>query len=483
MVCDVIVDAEALAALRDQHAAWGLLRYEHGPMALGCLHRVFVAPNVRTVAQPDLVEALEDDLHALRAVRGEQAAPRPASDYLVEWSSNERGWLRRFYPPGSDEPAFDLTPAAEQAISWVVRLADRPFVGTESRMRSLFDLLEQMAVSTEADPDVRLADLERQRAAIDAEIEQVRRGNVEVIDDRMLKERFQQFVSLARELLADFRQVEHNFRMLDRRVREQIAGWDGAKGALVGEILGERDAIADSDEGQSFRAFWEFLMSQARQEQMTDNLERVLAQPAITELHPDRRIRRVHFDWLEAGEYTQRTVALLSTQLRRFLDDTAWLEDRRIVELLRSIESSALAVREDPPPGSLHAIDLPTTDIALPFERPLFTPKQRASISDIVEASNGEELDVAELFAQQVVDVERLADHIERSLDERGQITLGDLCQLQPLEHGLAEVVTYLQLGSDRFNTTIEESVSDVVTWWADGVERSATMPRVVFVA
>ena len=164
-------------------------------------------------------------------------------------------------------------------------------------------------------------------------------------------------MSLARELLADFRQVEHNFRSLDRRVREQIAGWDGAKGALVGEILGERDAIADSDEGQSFRAFWEFLMSQARQEQMTGNLERVLTQPAIVELRPDRRLRRVHHDWLEAGEHTQRTVALLSTQLRRFLDDTAWLEDRRIVEILRSIEHSALAVRDDAPVGNVHFVD------------------------------------------------------------------------------------------------------------------------------
>ena len=263
-----------------------------------------MAPNLRSIAQPDVVEALEDDLFALRAVRGEQAAPRPALEYLVEWSSNERGWLRRFYPASSDEPYFDLTPAAEQAITWVARLADRPFVGTESRLRSLFDLLEQMAMSTETDPKVRLADLQRRRAEIDAEIEQVRLGNVDVIDDRALKERFQQFVSLARELLADFRQVEHNFRSLDRRVREQIAGWDGAKGALVGEILGERDAIADSDEGQSFRAFWEFLMSQTRQEQMTGNLERVLAQPAIAELGPDRRLRRVHYDWLEAGEHT-----------------------------------------------------------------------------------------------------------------------------------------------------------------------------------
>lgn len=478
-----MLDADGLGTLRERHAAWGLLRYELAPLTIAFLHRAFVAPNVRSIAQPDLVEALEDDLFALRAVRGEQAAPRPALEYLVEWSSNERGWLRRFYPASSDEPYFDLTPASEQAIAWVARLADRPFVGTESRLRSLFDLLERMAVSTETDPDVRLADLERRRAEIDAEIDQVRRGNIDVIDDRALKERFQQFVSLARELLADFRQVEHNFRSLDRRVREQIAGWDGAKGALVGEILGERDAISDSDEGQSFRAFWEFLMSQARQEQMTGNLERVLAQPAIADLRPDRRLRRVHYDWLEAGEHTQRTVALLSTQLRRFLDDTAWLEDRRIVELLRSIESGALAVRDEPPHGNLGAIDLPTTEISLPFERPLFTPKHRIAIADLVEATAGDEVAIDDLFAQDVVDVERLAEHITRSLDARGQVTLVELCRTQPIEHGLAEVVGYLQLGSDRFATTIDESVSDLVTWSSDGVERSARMPRVVFVS
>jgi hypothetical protein len=32
-------------------------------------------------------------------------------------------------------------------------------------------------------------------------------------------------------------------------------------------------------------------------------------------------LKRVHYDWLEAGEHTQRTVALLSQELRRFLDD------------------------------------------------------------------------------------------------------------------------------------------------------------------
>jgi hypothetical protein len=81
------LDTEGVSILRDHHAAWGLLRYEHAPLALGLLHRVFVAQNIRSVVQADLVEALDNDLYAVRAVRGEQAAPRPALDYLVECSS------------------------------------------------------------------------------------------------------------------------------------------------------------------------------------------------------------------------------------------------------------------------------------------------------------------------------------------------------------------------------------------------------------
>jgi hypothetical protein len=166
-------------------------------------------------------------------------------------------------------------------------------------------------------------------------------------------------------------------RALDRAVREQIATWDGGKGDLVAEVLGERDAIDSSDEGRSFRAFWELLVSQQRQEEMAEHLERVLVRPAVAELGPDRRMRRIHRDWLDAGEHTQRTVALLSSQLRRFLDDHVWLEDRRIVEILRRVEATALAVREQPPAGVVTTIDLPHADVGLPFERPLSTTSSR----------------------------------------------------------------------------------------------------------
>ncbi|RFC30855.1 MAG: Protein of unknown function (DUF3375) [Candidatus Nitrotoga sp. MKT] len=50
-------------------------------------------------------------------------------------------------------------------------------------------------------------------------------------------------------------------------------------------------------------------MSSRRQEELSVLLERVLALPPVIELKPDSLTRRVHYDWLEAGEHTQRIVA------------------------------------------------------------------------------------------------------------------------------------------------------------------------------
>ncbi len=270
------LDYATLETMRQQHPAWRLLTAASAPLIASFLHHAFVEPNVRAMRQSDLAEALEDMLFGVREQHPD-AFPKSAADYLNDWAANERGWLRKFYPPGSDEPHFDLTPATERAIVWLASLAERSFVGTESRLLTLFELLRQIGEGSEADPQKRLHELQRRRYELDAEIARAQAGQVALLGDTALKERFQQFTGLARELLADFREVEHNFRGLDRRVRERIALWDGAKGALLEQIMGERDLIADSDQGRSFRAFWDFLMSQSRQEELTALLDRVLA--------------------------------------------------------------------------------------------------------------------------------------------------------------------------------------------------------------
>jgi hypothetical protein len=488
------MDHATLASLRDRHPAWRLLASPHAPMVASFLHRVFVAPNMRVMSEADLAEALDDELFALREQLGADAYPKAAMEYLNDWAAPDKGWLRKFYKPGTDEAQFDLTPATEKAIAWLGTLTERPFVGTESRLLTLFALLEQITAGTEADPVKRVEDLRTKRDALDAEIARVLAGDVLLLDDTAVKDRFQQFQQTARELLADFREVEHNFRHLDRKVREKIALWEGAKGALLDEIMGERDAIGDSDQGRSFRAFWDFLMSTRRQEMLSERLDRVLALPAVVALKPEPRTRRVHHDWLEAGEHTQRTVARLSQQLRRFLDDRAFLENRRILDLLRGVENKALALRESPPRDFVMTIDAQGADIELPLERPLFTPSVKPRLAGLTLDAGEDEVDTARLFDQIVVDKARLRAALQRALRGGTQITLRDLLETEPLRQGLAELVAYLELAhaedggvvADGWRAVVDDAVEETIRWQSDDatgapVMREARLPRVIF--
>jgi len=477
------LDYTTLNLLRQRHPAWRLLRSDHAPLVASFLHRVFIVPNIREMAQIDLAEALEDELFALREQHGPDSFPKPATAYLNDWAENDKGWLRKFYPTGSDEPYFDLTPATEKAITWLESLTARSFVGTESRLLTLFELLKQMSAGSETDPQLRIAELNKRRAEIDTEIGRIRIGDIPLLDDTALKDRFQQFLQLARELLTDFREVEQNFRTLDRHVRERIALWDGAKGTLLEEIMGERDSIADSDQGKSFRAFWDFLMSQTRQEELSLLLDQVLSLPAVVEMQPEPRLRRVHYDWLEAGENTQRTVARLSQQLRRFLDDQAWLENRRIMDILHSIEGQVLALREVPPSGDFISLNDTAVGVDLPMERPLYRPPVKALIKDVALLAGDGEVNASALYEQVVIDRAELFSHIRHSLQACAQISLSDLISAHPLRHGLAELVTYLQLASDWPQMVVDEETIDAIEWQTpDGTVRRARLPRVIFV-
>jgi len=480
----VSLDFTTLTNLRSNHPAWRLLLAGNAPLIAGFLHRVFIEPNIRIMAQDELVAKLDDELFQLRESADGEVFPRSSIEYLNDWADNDRGWLRKFYPPGSDEPHFDLTPAAEKAVSWLESLLQRSFVGTESRLLTVFELLRQMVDGAEDDAETRISELERQKQAIDQQIARIRAGDFAILDATALRDRFQQLSGLARELLGDFREVEHNFRQLDQNLREQIATWAGRKGELLAQIFGERDAIADSDQGKSFRAFWDFLMSQDRQEELTGLLEKVFAMESIATLHADTRLKRIHYDWLEAGEHTQRTVAKLSQQLRRYLDNQAYLENKRIMQVLQTIEINALAVRQAMPPGpAFMTLEQTAPTINLPMERPLYSPPVKPVITAEVRDGDDRGITADPLFEQIIIDKAKLKANIRRALQGRNQVTLAEVLQECPLTQGLAEVITYFAIaGADHRKAIFAENISEKICWHDDkDRQRCATLPRIIF--
>jgi hypothetical protein len=467
--------------LRANSKAWRLLRADNAPLVLSFLHRVFVEENIRAIPATELASRLDDQLFALNE-REPRSFPRQAREYLDEWASPETGWLRKYYPEGSDEPHYDATPAVERALQWVAAQQERDFVGTESRLNTIFDLLRQIVFGTEADPAAKIEELRRQQRLLEQEIARIEAGEMIMLDQSGIRDRYQQFAAMARELLADFRQVEENFRTLDRRLREKVAGWQGGKGDLLDDVLGSRESITGSDQGRSFQAFYDFLLSSARQQELSVLLNQVHELSGNADSDP--RLRHVHHDWLQAAGAAQMTVRQLSEQLRRFLDDQVWFENRRVIDLLRDIEARALTLRDTRAAGLVMELDAVAPELRLPMERPLYTPTRRARVdSDPVRSATGDdETDPSALFEQIYVDPDLLRGNVRAALRRRSRIGLADLVREEPLAHGLAELVMYLSLRDDTFETDYDEAVRDQVTWTdPDGRARTATLPRITF--
>lgn len=480
------MDYDDLLTLKRDHPTWRLLNADSAPLIISFFHRVFIEPNRRSIAQAELVEYLQDYIFHLRQSYGEKLYPRPARAYLDDWASGEQAFLRKYYPSQGDEPEYDLTPATETVIEWLRSLRQRQFVGTESRLLSLFQLLQDIVDATEPDPTRRIEELEKQKAQLDAEINRLCDGKLDPYDPTQLKERYYNVEDTARRLLADFRQVEENFRQLDRQVREKIATTDTSKGALLDDIFGDHDAIADSDQGKSFRAFWALLMSPNRQQQLAAMAGDMLALPEVQSLEPDALLVRINDHLLEAGTKVQNTSAALVDQLRRFLDDQAWLENKRIMALIHKIEKQAVQLRQTAPKERQFLwLDDFKADLNLPLARPLFQPPRKPIIKAQALLDGEAEFSSDALYNIHYVDEAALRASIRRALQQRSQIALSEICQQQPLSKGLAELVTYLHIASDDSDdpkALIDDQQQHEVFWIDSGGEtKKATLPAVIF--
>lgn len=468
--------------LRDHHPVLRLIAAQNLPLISGFLSRTFVEGQRREIPQPELEALLGDYLHELQG-----SAPAPVyrglpRSYLDDWSRPELPFLRKFYVTGLDQAVFDLTPATEQALSWLATLEEGQFVGTESRLTAVLDLLRELVAEGAETPQERVARLTAERDHLDAEIERARRGDLDRPDDTRLRERFQRLQEVVRQLLSDFRQVEENFRSLDRVTRSRITLADAAKGAVLDEIFAQQDSIAESDEGRSFRAFWELLLQPQRQRELLSMLERVLKLPALNQVQKDPALGRLLGRLTRAGEQVAKTLSRLNEQLRAFLDDRLWLENRRVADLARSIERHALELRDSAPPLGLAQLDELAPTLNRLMSRRLYTPPTDLQLDSGRLEAGTSDVPLDALFEQSFVDLAALRATLERLLQERSQLTLGEVLQAAPPREGLAEVLGYLKLASEDERAHIDDSGTETVILETGGRRRQLRVPQVIFV-
>ena len=470
---------EHLLALRQNHAAWRLLRADYAPLAAAFFYKMFIAPKRRGIEVQELLDAL--DMFIYDSSRQEGVFARSPKDYLEMWADSSYGWLRKYEYRG--DWYYDLTAPAQKAVEWLASLQKQDFIGTESRLRTVFNLLHEIAKETDTNAEHRLAYLKEQAAEIAAEIQAIEEtGEVTPrLDDVQVKERFLQAESTAAAILADFREVEENFRDLTRQVQDDVVKWTRGKGELLEKIFNESDIIRKSEQGRSFMAFWRFLMFSQQQDDLRKMLKQVEKTPAIRDIVQEHSLADINHEWVQAAAAVQKTLAQLSAQIRRYVDEDYLREERSIYQLIGRIESKAVDRREDMPVGTFMEMDI-LPKVQLPMERRLFAPPKKTRLdSPELVAGDGTSGSIAAIFNQVVVDKEKLKANVQDCLKQREQVTLAEVLAVHPLELGLAELLGYMVLASRERAAGFDEDKLERLVFDRDGHKLQAVCQQITF--
>ena len=168
--------------------------------------------------------------------------------------------------------------------------------------------------------------------------------------------------------------------------------------------------------------------------------------------------------------------------MRKFLDDRAWLENKRIIMLIRDIKKRAIEIKNTLPDNRHFTyIDDLRPGIELPMARSLFAPPSRPVIDADPEAGSPD-FDDSVLFEQHYVDEMQLKANIRRALDKQNPVSLAEVCRLSPVEKGLNELIIYLHLANLDDRAVVDGRETEIIPWHnSEGAAKQATLPKVIF--
>ncbi len=466
-----------------------LLRAKHSAHVIFFLHEHFkVAGNMAT-PHATLLLQLNQYLEQRHETDPDILQDR-AETYLTQWSTGDTRWLQRHYDAEHAEPVYQLTPHTEDVLKFLTDVLDHTigFVGTESRLTRIIETLSDIVVRGSSDPDRRLQYLSREQRRIEQEIQSIKSGEaVSTHSPTAIRERFADAVSDLKSLQGDFRAVEESFKSITRDVQKQQTESVDSRGKILGFALDAEDRLKEDDQGASFQAFVQLVLSDSQQ----DEVERLIAQldeiAELTEQWEGKRHLKGMINSLAAeAEKVLRTTRRLSATLRRLLDSRASTIRLRLATVLREIQGAAVSHAECPPDVGLDVftdLDLLNLHQRTFWESPVDFPDFELSNEDPDE-------DDRVVAFRQFAEMPHLnwggmREKIAGVLQSAERTTLPELLRAYPPTAGSIEVLGYIQLAHDDGHE-VDEGHPEVVSIGDiddDEDPKSYEIPRVVFLS
>jgi hypothetical protein len=450
----VLMAKSDISYLFETSPAVQIIRMRNAHWVIPFLFKAFKTENILSLPEQVLINGLAEelrnhtegteDLEEARIEFGEDEESR-ARKYLLNWVQKR---LLQDFPDNDAVTQYQLSAHTEKLFQWLQSLEKRQFVGTESRFRFLFQTLREMVEYTEDDSVRRLEELKNRKAEIDKEIKRIEMGHKpEIYTNAQLRERLDWFTRLSHELLSDFREVEDNFKFIHRHIVEQHTKAEINKGAIVGYAFEAYDALRKSDQGKSFYAFWDFLVSRAGQEEwrlLTDQLLQLLQDRSIES--DGEFVQTIKSLLLQQGRSVYEANDKMAEKLSRIITEKEIARHRRLRQQIGSIKELVFQfMDEDAPPCGLR-LDTPAP-IRMSMERKLNLSERQGTAIVKQPANAQEKIEDFERFGRMLntshIDKRRLWQNVEQVLQKKTTATLSEIIEIAGLENGIAEVVSY----------------------------------------
>jgi len=451
-----------------------LLRARNAPFIISFLQKVFSDANVTTISNGELRSKLEGYIEDLSYEEKDDELEAGslfddfslrAAQYIDKWSNN--GYLRK-YPGNEGEDLHELTPDTIKVLKWLEDLAPREYVGTNSRFKDIFFKLQKMVEQTNEDPEARIQELKKKKWEIENEINLIKLGKKPtVFDETEIKEQFYELNKMARELLADFSEVEQNFEQIRKDIQRKYTERDISKGMLLVFALDALDEIDQKPQGKSFKAFWEFLMNEKRQQEftmLTERLYLILNENNI-DYNNDKFLKNLKRYLHVSGRKVIDSNKKLSEKISRVLSEKNLLERRRAMELIGDIRQMAYELIDIKLKDDQFIIIEDEPEINL-FDRWQLGEERENANSILFPDNSTEEEEVINfrvLFDQFTIDKKKLQQRIDKMLQAKDQVTLKEVVDEYGIENGLSEIVGYFSLASESSHHIIIEEAKEPI--------------------
>ena len=424
--------------------------------------------------QLDNQELFEEDFGMERLVESNDVK---AKRLIKDWT--DRGFLTN-YQNEEGEIIYELSSHSNKVIDWIESLKKEDYIGTESKFKTLFSQLKELVEYSNEDREKRIEMLRQRKEEIERQIERLEMGeDVEVYEDYQIEPRFNSLNKMAKELLSDFKEVDNNFKDIIKQIYQRQTDNEQKKDWLS-YIFDAYTELKNSQQGKSFYAFWEFLLSSELQkewDELTDLLYKTLDKRNIDS--KDKFLKEMKKHLFDAGEKVSKTNDRMSEKLSQIIiNNNSNIQATK--QVINDIKKLLLNTTQNKERNNA-SLSYEVVELNLPLERQLnLTPKQEIEYKNVpTEASLGitelERLD--KLYNNHQIDRKILRKRIDMILSGNTQTTLAEVIeQNNGIEKGLSELFGYIAILKE-YKTVVSDDRKQEIAFSKD---KTITIPEII---